>query len=144
MSLAYFDTSALVKNYVQEAGSVRVRELLGAYEFLSSAIAPIELHSAVRHRHRQGEITRPNYNSILSRVKQDRSFWQLVEAVPLVLAKAEELVIAYNVRSLDAVHLASAMIIQDSIGTPLPFITADTRQLAAARDCKLETIVVTH
>jgi predicted nucleic acid-binding protein len=144
VSLAYFDTSALVKNYVQEAGSTRVRELLRVYEFLSSAIAPIEIHSAVRRRHSQGEITRPIYTAILSRVKQDRFFWQLVEPVPEVLAKAEEIVKDHNVRTLDAVHLASAIVIQDSIGTQLPFITADDRQLAAARDCKLEAITVIH
>jgi predicted nucleic acid-binding protein len=144
MSLAYFDTSVLVKNYIQESGSARVRELLGTYEFVSSAIAPIELHSAVCRRHRQGELSRQSFTSILARVKQDRSFWQLVEPVPPVLTKAEEIVVAYNVRSLDAVHLASAIVIQDSIGTPLPFVTADERQFAAARDCKLETIAVTR
>ena len=142
MSLAYFDTSALVKNYVQEAGSTPVRELLARYEFVSSAIAPIEIHSAVRRRHRQGEMSRQSYASILSRVKQDRLFWQLVEPVPQVLAKAEEIVAAYNVRSLDALHLASAIIIQDSIETIIPFVTADDRQLSAARDCKLEVITV--
>ena len=144
MSLAYFDTSVLVKNYIQEAGSTRVRELLGTYEFVSSAIAPVELRSAVRHRHRQGEMTKQHYTSILTRVKQDRAFWQLVEPVPPVLAKAEELVVAHDVRALDAIHLASAIVIQDSIGTPLPFVTADERQFAAARDCKLETIAVTR
>ena len=144
MNLAYFDTSVLVKNYIQETGSARVRELLETYEFVSSAMAPIELHSAVRRRHRQGELSRQNYASILSRVKQDRSFWQLVEPVPPVLTKAEELVVAYNVRTLDAVHLASAIVIQDSIGAQFPFITADERQLTAARDCKLETIAVTR
>jgi len=144
VSLAYFDTSVLVKNYIQEPGSARVRELLGTYEFVSSAIAPVELHSAVRRRHRQGELIRRHYTSILTRVKQDRAFWQLVEAVPPVLAKAEEIIIAHNVRPLDAIHLASAIVIQDSINTPLPFITADERQFAAARDCKLETIAVTR
>jgi uncharacterized protein len=144
VSLAYFDTSVLVKNYIQEAGSTRVRELLETYEFVSSAIAPIELHSAVRRRHRQGEMTRRHYTSILARVKQDRAFWQLVEPVPPVLTKAEEIAITYNVRTLDAVHLASAIVIQDSIGAPLPFITADEQQLTAARDCKLETIAVTR
>jgi len=144
VSLAYFDTSALVKNYVQETGSTRVRELLGSYEFLSSAITAIELHSAFQRRYRQGEITKRYYAAILTRVKQDRAFWQLVEPVPPVLTKAEEIVLEHNVRTLDAVHLASAIIIQDSIGTPLPFVTADERQFAAARDCKLETIAVTR
>jgi uncharacterized protein len=142
--LAYFDTSVLVKNYIQEAGSTRARELLGTYEFVSSAIAPVELHSAVRRRHRQGEMTRQHYTSILTRVKQDRAFWQLVEPVSPVLTKAEELVVTHSVRTLDAVHLASAIVIQDSINRPLLFVTADERQLAAARDCKLETIAVTR
>ena len=142
MSLAYFDTSALVKNYVQEAGSIRVRELLGRYEFVSAAIAPIELYSAIRRRYRLGEVTKPNHHSVLARVKQDRIFWQLVEPVPQVLAKAEEIVVGYNVRTLDAIHLASAVILQESIGAQLPFITADDRQLAAAYDFELETIPV--
>jgi predicted nucleic acid-binding protein len=64
--------------------------------------------------------------------------------VPHVLTKAEEIVVSYDLRTLDAVHLASAIVIQDSIGTPLPFVTADERQIAAARDCQLETIAVTH
>ncbi len=144
MSLAYFDTSALVKNYIHEAGSTRVRELLATYEFVSSAIAPIELQSAIRRRYQQGEMTSRHYAAILSRVKQDRAFWQLVEPVPQVLTKAEELVASYNVRTLDAVHLASAIVIQDSLNTPLPFVTGDERQLAAARDLNLETIGVTR
>jgi uncharacterized protein len=143
VSLAYFDTSALVKNYVREAGSSRVRGLLTSYEFLSSAITPIELQSAVQRRHRKREITQPNYNSIISRVASDRSYWQLVEIVPHVLSKAEELVKTENVRTLDAIHIASAMIIQDSFSTPLPFISADERQLAAAQNCKLSVIAIT-
>ena len=142
MSLAYFDTSALVKIYIHEAGSSRVRGLLTSYEFLSSAITPIELHSAVQHRRRQGEITQPNYNSIVSRLAKDRSYWQLVEVVPQILSKAEELVKTANVRTLDAIHIASAIIIQDSFTTPLPFISADERQLAAAQSCRLSVIAI--
>ena len=142
MSLAYFDTSALVKIYIHEAGSSRVRGLLTSYEFLSSAITPIELHSAVQRRRRRDEITQPNYNSIVSRLAKDRSYWQLVEVVPQILSKAEELVKTANVRTLDAIHIASAIIIQDSFTTPLPFISADERQLAAAQSCRLSVIAI--
>ena len=142
MSLAYFDTSVLVKNYVREAGSSRVRALLTSYEFLSSAITTIELQSALQRRRRQREITQANYNSIVSRLANDRLYWQLVEVVPQVLSKAEELLKTENVRTLDAIHLASAMIIQDFFPTPLPFISADERQLAAAQNCKLSVIAI--
>ena len=142
MSLAYFDTSALVKNYVREAGSSRLRALLTRYEFLSSAITPIELQSAVQWRRRQREIAQPNYNSIISRIENDRSYWQLVEVVPQVLSKAEELVRTQSIRTLDAIHIASAMIIQDSLAALLPFISADEKQLAAAQNCKLSVIAI--
>ncbi|HEX6769200.1 MAG TPA: type II toxin-antitoxin system VapC family toxin, partial [Candidatus Binatia bacterium] len=87
-------------------------------------------------------ITRANYNAIIARVKTDCSFWQLVESVLQVLAKAEEVVVKHHVRTLDAIHIASALIIQQSLHSPLPFISADERQLAAARSCKLQTIAV--
>jgi predicted nucleic acid-binding protein len=143
VSLAYFDTSALVKNYFREAGSSRVRVLIRSYEFLSSAITPIELQSALQRRHRQREFTQANYNSILSRLASDRSYWQLVEVVPHVLRKAEDLVMTENVRTLDAIHIASAMIIQESFPTLLPFISADERQLLAAQNCQLRVIAIT-
>jgi predicted nucleic acid-binding protein len=103
---------------------------------------PIELHSAVQRRHRLREITQANYNSIISRVANDRSYWQLVEMVPQVLSKAEELIKTENVRTLDAIHFASAIIIQESFPTPLPFISADERQLAAAQNCELSVIAI--
>ena len=140
MSLAYFDTSALVKNYVQEAGSNRVRKLLREHEFLSSAITPIELLSALGRRQRQGDINRSAYNSIIVRVKQDRLFWRLVESAPPVLAQAEEIVTNHSVRTLDAIHLASVLVIQESLGARVPFISADERQVAAARRCQLDTV----
>jgi predicted nucleic acid-binding protein len=143
MSLAYFDSSALVKNYVREAGSSRVRGLLTRYEFLSSAITPIELQSALQRRHRQREITQQNYHSIFVRLANDRLYWQLIEVVPQVLSKAEELVRTENVRTSDGIHIASAIIIQESFPTLLPFISADERQLAAAQNSALTVIAIT-
>jgi predicted nucleic acid-binding protein len=142
VSLAYFDTSALAKNYIREAGSARVRALLTSYEFLSSAIAPIELSSAIQRRHRRGEITAMNYNSLIAKVNADKSFWQLIEPVPQVLSKAEDLVVSYNIRTLDSIHLASALILQESLSMPLPFVSADNRQIEAARSCQLQTIAI--
>ena len=142
MSLAYFDTSALAKHYIREAGSARVRALLTSYEFLSSAITPIELSSAIQRRHRRGEITAMNYNSIIAKINADKSFWQLIEPVPQVLSKAEDLVVSYNIRTLDSIHLASALVLQESLSMPLPFVSADNRQIDAARSCQLQTIAI--
>ena len=47
MTFAYFDTSAVVKRYVLEPGSLQVRRLLRQHDFLSSAITPLEILSAL-------------------------------------------------------------------------------------------------
>ena len=139
---AYFDTSALVKRYVRERGTLEARKLLRNYKVLSSSIAPIELLSALTRRHGQKELSGHDYTAILSRVKQDRAFWELVEITPAVLTRAEEIALNIKVRTLDAIHVASAVIFQDSTGSSLPFITSDERQLEAAQKCGLEVIEV--
>jgi hypothetical protein len=62
---------------------------------------------------------------------------ELFEAYEFLFS-AITLIELYSARS------ASAVVIQDSIGTPFPFITADERLFTVARDCNLETIAVTH
>jgi len=139
---AYFDTSALVKRYVRERGTIEVRRLLRKYRILSSSVVPVELLSALTRRHGQKELSGQHYTAILSRIKQDRAFWELVEVTPAVLARAEEMVLRLRVRALDAIHVASAAIFQDSTGRSALFVTSDERQLEAAQKCGLEVIEV--
>lgn len=139
---AYFDTSALVKRYVRERGTIEVRRLLRKYRILSSSVMPVELLSALTRRHGQKELSEPDYTAILSRIKQDRAFWELIEVTPGVLARAEEMVLDLKVRALDAIHLASAAIFQDSTGRSPLFVTSDERQLEAAEECGLGVVEV--
>lgn len=79
---------------------------------------------------------------IVSRIRLDRGYWELVEIAPAVMAKAEEIVLNVKVRTLDAIHIASAVTFLESTGRPLPFLTSDERQLEAADKCGLEVIRV--
>ncbi len=142
LSWAYFDTSTLVKRYVTERGSAEAQRLLRRYKFLSSSIAPVELLSALTRRYGQRQLSEQDYTAILSRIKQDRAFWELVQVNPAVLARAEEMVLNVKVRALDALHLASAVIFQNSTGRSLPFITSDEQQFDTAQKCGLEVIRV--
>lgn len=139
---AYFDTSALVKRYVRERGTIEVRRLLRKYRILSSSVMPIELLSALTRRHGQKQLSEQDYTAILSRIKQDRAFWELVEVTPGVLARAEEMVLELKVRALDAIHVASAAIFQESTGRSPLFVTSDERQLEAAEQYGVEVIRV--
>lgn len=140
---AYFDTSVLVKRYVSEPGSLQVRALLRQYDFLSSAIAPVEAMSALYRRRRAGDLSEENFMAVLRRVQRDRTRWELVEVGPLVLSRAEELVQGGTpIRALDAIHIASLMTFQAASGVRTPFVTADARQREVAEQLSLDVVWV--
>lgn len=139
---AYFDTSVLVKRYVSEIGSVRAQSLLKRYRVLSSAVAPIELMSALRRRAASGELAAVDFARIQSKLKKDRLAWELVEATPGVLNQAEQLVMQTSLKTLDAIHVATALVFQSVSGMRVPFITGDARQREAAEHLELNVLWV--
>lgn len=139
---AYFDTSALLKRYVREQGSPRVRSLLRRYRVLSAAILTVELASALSRRRSEGDASATDLAAIVSQIRRDRLYWSLVEVSPLVLARAEELVQGSPLRTLDAIHLASALTFEAVSGLRIPFVTGDSRQTAAAEGLGLHVIEV--
>jgi hypothetical protein len=130
---AYFDASALVKRYVDEAGRREVLRLLRRYEVVTSAIVPIEIRSAMRRRVAEGTLDERRVPEILKRVATERGFWALIDVSRDVLAAAETLVATHPLRALDAIHVASAQLFAGRIAMPdLVFVSADARQTAAA------------
>ena len=139
--LAYFDTSALVKRYVVEAGSVEVRRLLRTHRVLSSVLLRLEAVSAVRRRHAEGRLTEMQQRRLLRRIDADDASWELVTVVDEVVEAARRLLVAHRLRTLDAIHLASASVVVAE-GLRLPFVTADHRQAEAGRANGLEVIEI--
>jgi uncharacterized protein len=140
---AYFDTSALVKRYISEPGSLQVRQLLRRHEFLSSALTPVELLSDLSRRRRGGDLSEQSFMALLRRIQLDRARWELVEVGSSVLNRAEELVQEnVSIRTLDAIHVASLVTFQTAAGRRIPFITGDGRQREAATHLGLDVIWV--
>jgi predicted nucleic acid-binding protein len=140
---AYFDTSALVKRYVSEPGSLRVGQLLRRHDFLSSALTPVELLSGLSRRRRDGDLSDRIFVALLRRIRSDRTWWELVEVGSLVLDRAAELVQGnVAIRTLDAIHVASLVTFQTASGSEIPFITGDGRQREAATHLGLNVIWV--
>jgi predicted nucleic acid-binding protein len=130
---AYFDTSALVKRYVNEAGRRDVLRLLRGHEVVTSAILPIELRSALRRRVSEGTLDEERVPAIMKRVATERGFWALIEVSGNVLTAAETLVAAHPLRALVAIHVASAQLFAVRVAVPeLVFVSADARQVTAA------------
>jgi predicted nucleic acid-binding protein len=130
---AYFDTSALVKRYVDEPGRHDVLQLLGNRKCVTSAVHAVELRSALRRRVTERTVEAARIPQVLRHITADRTYWTQVDVSADVLAAAEALVATHLLRTLDAIHLASAQLFAMRMMMPqLLFVSADAHQTAAA------------
>jgi len=137
---AYFDTSVLVKRYVEEDGAGPSRVLLGRHRLLSSAILPVEALAALGRRREAHDLSEAHFAAILGRLQRDRVHWELVDPTRTVLGRAEQLAGRQGLRALDALHIASALEFETSTAFRLPFVTADRRQREGAERAGLNVI----
>lgn len=137
---AYFDTSALVKRYVDEPGRREVQQLLRRHDCVTSAILPVELRSALRRRVAERTLDSSRVSEILKRVAGDRAYWTVIEVGTEVLSGAEALVSVHPLRTLDAIHVASAQLFAARLSiSDLIFVSADKRQTEVASAIGLAT-----
>ena len=139
-SRVYFDTSALLKRYLFEPGAERARALQRTFRVLSSAVAPVEVASALSRHRALANLTERQLTAILSRIRSDRLRWDLMEVSPVILNRAEELVTQTSLRPLDAIHVASALAFRSATGIRVPFITADGHQREVAGSLDLNVV----
>jgi hypothetical protein len=130
---AYFDTSALIKRYVDEPGRPEVLRLLRNTRCVVSAVLPVEVRSALRRRVAEKTLDARRVPGILKRLAADRAYWTIIEVSREVLATAESLSGAHPLRALDAIHVASAKLFADrSASKTFTFVSADSRQTDVA------------
>jgi predicted nucleic acid-binding protein len=119
--LAYLDTSAYLKLPLEEAGDDGLRSELSRWDgYVSSMLLGVE---AVRACARYGS----------DRAKDARAWLEGVALLPLddVVLDVATSLSPVGVRTLDALHLATALTVQDEIGA---FFTYDRRLAGAAAD----------
>ena len=140
MDYAYFDTSALIKRYVDERGRREVLGLLRKNNCVMSAVLPLEVRSALRRRVGEKSLDAKRAPAILKRLIADRAFWTVVDVSHDVLATAETLTAAHPLRALDAIHVASAKLFGARIASPaFTFVSADMQQTTVAEALGLKT-----
>ena len=111
----YFDTSYLVRLYLEDVGFEQVRQLAAGTPKLASAWhAQAEVISALHRAFREGRYSRDSLRAVLDQFEQERTgpgfLWlPLNEAVHTRLAQAYRAAPATNyLRAADALHLACA------------------------------------
>jgi uncharacterized protein len=137
----YLDTSWLVKLYVDEGDAEAVRRVVDTdATVLVGDLSFVEFHAAVARRRRDGSLAPRAGTAVVSRFRREWADRGRVAVSRDVVARAADLVAAHPLRSLDALHLASALLIGTGAPEPLRFGAADERLLAAARAEGLVTL----
>lgn len=128
--IAYIDTSALLRIVLREPGAI---EELRTYDGLvSNELIAIESARTIDRLRLQGSLTSDEAAARLRIVNEWLEAIDLVLLRPPVLSRASE-PMPMAIGSLDAIHLATALIWRDRVG-PLPEVaTHDTMLGAAAR-----------
>lgn len=131
-----FDSSAFAKRYVEEDNSQAVDDLCRTTTELALSILCVpEVVSALNRRLREKRLSRPQYLAAKARLANDVADAVIIEVTPAVISRTILLLEAYPLRTLDAIHVASAL----EWGAER-FVSADERQRKAARHSGLATI----
>ena len=92
--MRYYDTSALVKQYLQEAGSKLVLELLKSGEKVYTAsLTYAETHAAFSRRTREGRLTRETTKRLALRFDKDWESYDIVVLSENVFRLARQMVL---------------------------------------------------
>jgi len=137
MKYVYWDTSALIKRYHQEKGSDKVNEIFSAVierrqQAFISYLGVLESLSAItrRKRHLHGK-----YNLIVKTViKEITDYFTIIPIDDEIMELSMKMIFKYGLRTLDSIHLATAVHISRYLHTnEIMFISSDEELLHAAK-----------
>ena len=140
--MIFWDTSALVKEFLAEAGTEEVLALrIQDLPHATSMITYSETFSALRRRVRERFLSAARYRTAIDLFKRDWPGFVRVQLEEEVIMLSAKLIKRHPLRTLDAIHLASVLQLQQLIGEASLFVSSDSQLLQAA---KAENLNVRH
>ena len=150
--MLYLDSSALIKHYQVERGSVAFDEklrfvLAKRSPVFTSVLTYAEIQAIVARRVRERQISATEGATLQDNFDSD---WVTgFTSLPIdsaVLAFVRQIVNAHPLRGSDAVHLASALSLRDKIvsggsarsSEPITFVTSDRQLITACQQLHLD------
>ena len=132
--ISFFDSSALAKRFIEESGSDEIEKICFDSESIAvSSICFPEIISALNRRLRESSISKKDYLLIKERLIEEIEHIEIINVVPEVIAKSITLLEKNSLRTLDATHVASALMWKPDL-----FVSADKRQILAAKKIGLK------
>jgi predicted nucleic acid-binding protein len=141
MAAFFFDSSALVKYYVNEVGSSWVESLIDAqppHEISIAQITGVEVVAAIARRVRMGMTSAADGTAAIQLFRGDfQALYLVIPPTPQLIEEAMNLAELHRLRGYDAIQLAvvtafEAQLTARGVG-PLTLISADNELNQAAQ-----------
>lgn len=124
--ILYLDASALVKRYVEEAGSADVAAAIERSRLTATAVVSrAEVTAALAKAVRIGLAPRDAAAAGLADFEADWNDLVRLQVSEATVARAAGVAWSQGLRGYDAVHLACALVWQESVGEPVTLATYD-------------------
>jgi len=138
----YLDASALVKVYCYEEGTEAIVNLLRSeVSFYSSIVVYSEVLFTLRRKMKNKDIGK---NEFLRQTERFKSHFQtLINCIQIsddILNILENKVLKHSMRALDAIHLASALLVRENIDEDCIFVCSDYDLLNFAKEENFDLI----
>jgi len=139
--IAYLDTSALVKLYVDETGSTAVRACVERASLVAtSRVAYVEALAALARKRREGEFTQEEHERARGAFESDWANYFVIEVSERVTESGGKLIGQFALRGFDALHLASALLVREHTRTEVVFACFDRALNDAAQAAGLSPL----
>lgn len=131
--ILYLDASAVVKLYVDEAGTPTVSARVAAAEAVATALVTYaEVRAALARHRRDGALSAVTLRRAVRELDREWGAYNVLTLTETLVRSAGGLAERHALRGYDAVQLAAALALQ-AAGAGVEFCAFDTRLNRAAR-----------
>jgi predicted nucleic acid-binding protein len=133
----YFDTSAIVPIVIEEPSSMVASRLWDeANRVVSSRLVYVETRAALAMAHRLDRIDERGLRDAVNEFETLHDQLDLIDVTEELIREAGELAEQLSLRGYDAIHLASALLVDDP---EMALAAGDQNLLTAAREMGIAT-----
>jgi predicted nucleic acid-binding protein len=132
--MIYFDSSALVKRYVEEQGSDKVNALFEEKPIATaSRLAYPEILAAITRRHKAGDIETGAFERIKTAFQADWTCFVVIEIHKEVIQFIDEVIAKHALKGAGSIHLSTALWLRKATKGDIVFVASDLELLKAAK-----------
>lgn len=139
--MIFLDSSALVKCYIEETGSEKVRFLMNKADVVAvSRLAYAETLSAIFRRRRSLLASDEEFAALIQNFRDDWELFHVLEMNSDALHFVDEVIEKHALRGADSIHLSTALWLKQATKTAITFVASDNELLNAAKTARLKTL----